>query len=737
MKACNPPPPPPPLLEPGCGDPSIQGKIRCTIVQPNVNVDHMTYQSQVRFAPGDIVEVRADGCVQTGGHGSTWKRYVNPSGDGTDSKYHGLMKIPTAFPAGSGLIRIENFIGKLQVVKGDPNVPASDLFLELGYEDSDYGDNGYNDHDDGTNDQCSLSNIGYPASVTITIYRGVRPDPPQSRFDFDVLPTLVVHAIVTNNGVPNTDPDNLGMDHNGLLLNPTWSFHGHTDKNGKDNKGKDPSGDMCHDFSYRPSIIGIPTLQLEPYFADCTDQTDENNADMASGASSYLCYLGKHGPLETGSFPGHVNWFPVTMTGHAKWGNHEDLFPFGDDDYNFNFFPDSPDNSLLLAGRDALHGEFDSDETIDNFNSEAWNTLHDAVNNADAAKAALGICSQKHNCDAARIQQLNDTISRPGVFFDGTTVLTGMFGVDGEHDLKVELHPILALATQLDSQSDPLDEVWLMFARNRGDEGYCSSRLWDSGLEDYIVRLPWRDGATSVQVTQRDFHGPPGFTEPNFMIVPPGSSDDPGVYAIFHLGPAELKPFIDGSVHLSWTGAGSGVRFHPFPVTVTATTGTFTPAPAKPATASKGTTEKSNAEQSTASASAQEKSAATQAGTKAAATPKLNEVDEDEHVFQATTTGLTPAQLQEIQKARPPLVTRPSNKLPASKVETVSSVPINVHRVRLQTFNAGPATAKNERDAAGVKALCTATHNAPPGLPADVCSKAAPTQPPSRSPSQN
>jgi hypothetical protein len=36
-----------------------------------------------------------------------------------------------------------------------------------------------------------------------------------------------------------------------------------------------------------------------------------------------------------------------------------------------NFFPDSPDNSLLLAGRDAIHGEFDSDETMDNFNSAA------------------------------------------------------------------------------------------------------------------------------------------------------------------------------------------------------------------------------------------------------------------------------------------------------------------------------------------------------------------------------
>jgi len=39
-----------------------------------------------------------------------------------------------------------------------------------------------------------------------------------------------------------------------------------------------------------------------------------------------------------------------------------------------------------------------------------------------------------------------------------------------------------------------------MFVRNQGDEGYCSSQVWDLGLEDYTVRLPWRPGMRSVDV---------------------------------------------------------------------------------------------------------------------------------------------------------------------------------------------------------------------------------------------
>src|SRR5262249_21256909 len=83
-----------PYYDPGCFDRTVQGKIRAPIIQPPVN-QHETPFPALVFAPNDLVQVSADGCVQTGGTGSTWKRYVNPSGPGAENKYHGLIRIPT------------------------------------------------------------------------------------------------------------------------------------------------------------------------------------------------------------------------------------------------------------------------------------------------------------------------------------------------------------------------------------------------------------------------------------------------------------------------------------------------------------------------------------------------------------------------------------------------------------------------------------------------------------------
>src|SRR5947209_10590917 len=56
----------------------------------------LTQYPQILFHPGDTVTVDAGGCVQTGGIGPTWKRYVNPSGPDSDHLYHGLIMIPGA-----------------------------------------------------------------------------------------------------------------------------------------------------------------------------------------------------------------------------------------------------------------------------------------------------------------------------------------------------------------------------------------------------------------------------------------------------------------------------------------------------------------------------------------------------------------------------------------------------------------------------------------------------------------
>ena len=54
----------------------------------------------IKFNPGDKVEVDVGGCVQTGGSGKTWKRYVNPLGPNADKFYYGMMEIP-----GSGALK--------------------------------------------------------------------------------------------------------------------------------------------------------------------------------------------------------------------------------------------------------------------------------------------------------------------------------------------------------------------------------------------------------------------------------------------------------------------------------------------------------------------------------------------------------------------------------------------------------------------------------------------------------
>jgi hypothetical protein len=117
-----------------------------------------TVYNEIVFTPNDIVNIDAGGCVQTGGKGRTWKRYVDPSGPNQDPFYHGLAKLPGQ----PWLIRVAEQINRLY------RIPQSDdMALHLGYEDSYYEDNGYWEHDDGTDDQCKNTDSAW---VKITIY---------------------------------------------------------------------------------------------------------------------------------------------------------------------------------------------------------------------------------------------------------------------------------------------------------------------------------------------------------------------------------------------------------------------------------------------------------------------------------------------------------------------------------------------------------------------------------------
>jgi hypothetical protein len=127
----------------------------CDVEEPVVTRPATGYD--LRFNAGDRVKVEAGGCVQTGGHGDTWKRYVDPSSD--NGLYHGTISLPGVT---NGLTELRFMVGQTFVVpfSGD---------LVLGYEDDGYSDNGYYSHDNGTGNQCK--GVGN-AFVSLTITAG-------------------------------------------------------------------------------------------------------------------------------------------------------------------------------------------------------------------------------------------------------------------------------------------------------------------------------------------------------------------------------------------------------------------------------------------------------------------------------------------------------------------------------------------------------------------------------------
>jgi hypothetical protein len=133
------------------------------IGEPDVTRAQTDYPN-IRLPEGSVVTIDAGGCVQTGGHGKTWKRYVDPQGPNSDRLYHGLVQLPGVT---GGLVRIASILGqpKRLLAKDDS---ADPMYLILGYEDDGYSDNGYSgrEGDDGTGDQCrGLGN----AYVIVTI----------------------------------------------------------------------------------------------------------------------------------------------------------------------------------------------------------------------------------------------------------------------------------------------------------------------------------------------------------------------------------------------------------------------------------------------------------------------------------------------------------------------------------------------------------------------------------------
>jgi hypothetical protein len=438
------------------------------IDRPNVKQRSTEYRS-ITFRPGDTVTLDAGGCVQTGGTGKTWKRYVNPSGPNSDRLYHGLIWIPGAT---SGLVRVQGVMGRpLQVA---PGTAAAQSFLRLGYEDDKYSDNGYWGHDDGTEDQCkdNTPERGGPAHVTLTIRHAAQTVPDPAPFD-------VVWDQVDDNGIP---------------LNPEWGFQ-------KTHPGQFPGSGLCG----------------PPWLAPCTTQAPSTDTAFLCGSS--------------GSLGGHANWGPATYEGPILWNSHST--PGTDDDYNIDII--TPGNAGYTENNTKdIHTEFDSDETIDHFRTQFWDAFHHAVD-GDSTATPESMINNKFG------------------------IIIGLMGLDCAHSCGSEIHPVWAMAIHI--KDDPADDIWAMFIRNWGDEGFCGDEQHYLDLSNIVFRLPWRPGATRVLVKNANF------LTNDTRCSGPGVTQSPGVGVgvSFGLPAPESQPRIHGELHLTWTVPAGGAIRTPLP----------------------------------------------------------------------------------------------------------------------------------------------------------------------------
>lgn len=477
--------------------------VRVRIDQPNVTQRSTDYPT-VKFQPGDTVTVNAGGCVQTGGSGSTWKRYVDPSGDNSDRLYHGRIQIPTAT---QGLETVQGVMRRSPVHVANPAHPAdlAKFYLTLGYDDDQYNDNGYYSHDDGTEDQCK--NVGN-AWVELTIVHAQAPVVVGPKAPMDQWWTF-------------TD-DNLAP------LNPVWGIQ--VDAQGNPTGRIPDPGALCNNFHDEDDSLKLGN-------PPCT--TQQPTVDEPNGWNDpvFWAVCQASGGV-SGAVHGHINWGIATFTGVLDFSDHSKPVPSGtgDDDYDMALIrsdqASTTVNNEVAGGVHHLGLEFDSDETIDAFDTPWWKDFHSAVDSDDTWAKAQGMIN---GADA---------------------IVTGLIGIDNKHDPHAELHPVLGLMARVPNRSTPTSDFWVFFARPQGDEGGCSQDLHqfiNMNTMEFLLPL-----GSAVN---------PNITASNVRAGRPGASwsatqyDDGLLIAInfppvVAAGPINITPVVWGELTITHTGVG-------------------------------------------------------------------------------------------------------------------------------------------------------------------------------------
>jgi hypothetical protein len=288
------------------------------------------------------------------------------------------------------------------------------------------------------------------------------------------------------------------LEANGLPLNPRWGL-----QQSEPGALPDPV-ELCFDV---PGWFDNE---------ECTVQRP--SVDRPAGVKNAICSIGATTPIA-----GHVNWFAATYTGPVFWDGKF----WSDQDINVRLVP--PDrNGLTTAAPEAILGEFDARETLNHFATPWWKKLRRAANLARQERG----------------RALVD--GRPAV-------VTGLVGLDCEHGCGTELHPVWAMGVHAAAEAER--ETWAIFARNSGNEGFCSSQQHELELpgDRLTVTLPWRVGATRVRLGWGTafFANVEGLSA--WWSARPGRQVD----ITFQLPPPAERGRVHGEIVLVWSGSPS------------------------------------------------------------------------------------------------------------------------------------------------------------------------------------
>jgi hypothetical protein len=348
-------------------------------------------------------------------------------------------------------------------------------------------------------------------------------------------------------------------DANNLMMNPQWGWqvlHPVTMQDGENKPNRCNFPD-----SIDPHLCG------DPDFKDCSGgQATTSDAPVRDRVNCVMCSFGSAWEKR---HLGHVNWFPATYKGTACF--HNCSYP--DMDYTFSLAPEGfagltrwnapserkSDNEKVPL---AFHVEFDSRETVNLFKSEEWSRFRKMAGpcwSKDSGIPFLNSCDQ----NGARN------------FFDRQrAVVIGLMGLDSEHNVYSELHPVYALAIEkepgkLGTDGVIHDNVWLIFARNSGDEGACSTQMhplyspadeaFAGPLTTLKLLIPspekWEVlGVRRVEPTQF-FSNNSSCPQFDYYHDDRYSEYGDGVMATFDLSPCggpDCAPMVEGELHLDW-----------------------------------------------------------------------------------------------------------------------------------------------------------------------------------------